>query len=80
MLICLCALSFVREVQLRGCFRAFDKDDSGTIDKHEVGAVFKEIGKTMTDADLTRCQQLMDADGDGQVNYEEFILFFFGKK
>lgn len=62
----------------RQVFRAFDKDDSGSINKDELKQVFKEMGKSFSDAELQRMVELCDSDGDGQINYDEFVEKIFG--
>ena len=38
--------------------------------------MFAEMGKHFSDAEVKRMIELMDKDGDGSVNYEEFIKHF----
>ena len=42
--------------------------------------MFTEMGKQFSEAELTRMVELMDKDGDGYVNYEEFIQHFCSGK
>jgi len=64
---------------MRSCFRGFDKDGSGSIDKEELAAALKESGSNLSDADVSRIIQLVDKDGSGTLDYEEFIAQVFGK-
>lgn len=70
----------IKEANMRSLFRGFDKNGDGNIDRSEIDAVFKEMGKTMSSSELQRCQQLMDKDGDEKVDYEEFMEYFFNRK
>jgi Ca2+-binding EF-hand superfamily protein len=63
---------------MRSLFRSFDKDGSGSIDRAELDAVFKEMGKSFTDDELKRMIQLADKDATGTLEYEEFIGYVFG--
>ncbi len=62
---------------MRQVFRDFDKDGSGNIDKAELDEVFKEMGKSFSEAELQRMVELCDTDGDGTIGYEEFITKVF---
>jgi Ca2+-binding EF-hand superfamily protein len=63
---------------MRSLFRSFDKDGSGSIDRAELDAVFKEMGKSFSDDELKRMIQLADKDASGTLEYEEFIAHVFG--
>lgn len=63
---------------MRSAFRAFDKDGSGSIDRHELHAVLNEFRQTYSEADAARLIELGDTDNSGCLNYEEFIARAFG--
>lgn len=67
-----------RAAVMRTCFRQFDKDGNGSIDRQELKTVFQEMGKHMSDAELERMVQLADKDSSGTIDYEEFIRYAFG--
>ena len=54
-------------------FRTFDEDNSGSIDIHELKALFQEIGQGCTDAELKRLMDKYDADGNGTLDWKEFL-------
>ena len=68
-----------REAAMRAVFRDFDKDGSGKIDAQELKAVFAEMGKTYSDAEMERMIQIADKDASGTLEYEEFIKHCFGR-
>ena len=58
---------------LREAFRIFDKDRSGYIDMKEIIAVTTTLGQALTQEELTQFMAEADLDGDGKLNYEEFV-------
>ena len=66
---------------LSSLFRRFDKNDSGRISASEFRDVFKRemrLGKTVTNEDIYNLVDEMDMNGDGLVDYREFLEFAFG--
>ncbi|KAI8504285.1 hypothetical protein Bbelb_183530 [Branchiostoma belcheri] len=57
-------------------FRMFDKDNSGYIDKDEIIQGMAQLGEQLTDEDAEEMLQECDTDGDGKINYEEFVKTF----
>jgi len=68
-----------KEANMRKCFRGFDVDGSGSIDRNELKNAMREYNSDMTDAEIDRLIQIVDKDGSGCINYEEFIAQVFGK-
>uniref|UniRef100_A0AAR2L5P2 Calmodulin n=1 Tax=Pygocentrus nattereri TaxID=42514 RepID=A0AAR2L5P2_PYGNA len=74
-------------------FSLFDKDGDGTITTKELGTVMRSLGQNPTEAELQDMINEVDADdeevdemireadidGDGQVNYEEFVQMMTAK-
>eukprot|EP00930_Biecheleria_cincta_P063492 TRINITY_DN4902_c0_g2_i1.p1 TRINITY_DN4902_c0_g2~~TRINITY_DN4902_c0_g2_i1.p1 ORF type:complete len:240 (-),score=51.41 TRINITY_DN4902_c0_g2_i1:42-761(-) len=56
-------------------FRVWDADESGKISQDELRAVVKAISPKLSDDELDIIFQVMDSDGDGNVDYSEFIRF-----
>merc|ERR1712196_515881 len=53
-------------------FNLFDDDQSGKISLRNLKGVAKELGETMTDAELLEMIERADNDQDGEINFEEF--------
>ena len=45
-------VSFYREAALRRIFSRYDRDGNGRIDRQELGAILKEMGKVFSDAEV----------------------------
>lgn len=54
-------------------FRLFDDDDSGAITLNDLLRVARELGETMTQAELKEMIDRADLDGDGVISPEEFV-------
>lgn len=61
------------EDDLREAFQLFDRDNNGYISKREMRFVMSSLGEQITDAGVDNMMREVDLDGDGRVNYEEFI-------
>ena len=55
-------------------FQVFDKDGKGFISPAQLRYVMTNIGNQLTSEEVDELIREVDCDGDGQVNYEEFIL------
>uniref|UniRef100_A0A674A4P1 Calmodulin n=1 Tax=Salmo trutta TaxID=8032 RepID=A0A674A4P1_SALTR len=79
--------------EFKEAFSLFDKDGDGTITTKELGTVMRSLGQNPTEAELQDMINEVDADdeevdemireadidGDGQVNYEEFVQMMTAK-
>ncbi|KAL4797618.1 hypothetical protein BDV19DRAFT_358393 [Aspergillus venezuelensis] len=61
------------EAELRSAFAVFDQDGSGTISADELRRVLTSIGDNVSDADVEEMLKLADVNGDGTIDYEEFV-------
>ncbi|XP_070556024.1 calmodulin-like protein 5 isoform X2 [Ptychodera flava] len=59
--------------KLMTAFKNMDKDGSGRLSKDEVTAALKEIGAYEDNEQVEQMIKDADADGDGKVNYAEFV-------
>ena len=53
-------------------FNLFDDDQTGKISLRNLKRVAKELGETMSDAELLEMIERADGDQDGEINPEEF--------
>jgi calmodulin len=51
----------------------FDKDGNGLITKQELLEGLNKLGETMTEKDVLELIEAADLDGDGNINFEEFV-------
>ncbi|KAM0946460.1 putative EF-hand domain-containing protein [Dioscorea sansibarensis] len=67
------------EEKLREAFRVFDKDQNGFISIAELCHVMTNLGEKLTDEEVDEMIRDADVDGDGQINYEEFVKVMMAK-
>lgn len=48
---------------------------SGTISTKEIATVMRHLGYQLSDAELERIVRTIDADGNGDIEFEEFLDF-----
>ncbi|POM68417.1 Ca2+-binding protein/EF-hand superfamily protein [Phytophthora palmivora] len=60
-------------------FNLFDDDQTGKISLRNLKRVAKELGETMTDAELLEMIERADTDQDGEINAEEFYAIMTKK-
>ncbi|XP_002982786.2 probable calcium-binding protein CML21 [Selaginella moellendorffii] len=60
--------------QVRGVFKKFDKDDSGTIDLEELKTCFRELQVEFTDTEVKAFHEESDMDKSKGVDFKEFII------
>jgi calmodulin len=61
------------EEEIINAFRVFDKNDSGIITASELKHVMTTIGDKLTDEEVDALIREADIDGNGNINYEEFV-------
>ena len=61
------------EEEIREAFRVFDQDGNGFISASELRHVMVSLGEKLTDIEVNEMIREADTDGDGQINYEEFV-------
>ena len=57
----------------------FDVDGGGTITAEELGEVMKSLGQKPTRAQLEAMVREIDADGDGAIDFPEFLTMMLRK-
>ncbi|GMP99236.1 hypothetical protein CsSME_00046786 [Camellia sinensis var. sinensis] len=63
------------EEEHKEAFRVFDKDQNGFILRH----VMTNLGEKLTDEEVDEMILEADIDGDGQINYDEFVKVMMAK-
>ncbi|XP_022974413.1 calmodulin-like protein 11 [Cucurbita maxima] len=59
--------------ELKEAFKVFDKDQNGFISATELRHVMINLGEKLTDDEVKQMIEEADLDGDGQVNFDEFV-------
>jgi len=59
--------------EAKEAFSLFDKDGDGTITTKELGTVLRALGQNPTEAELSDMINEVDADGNGTVDFPEFL-------
>ena len=54
-------------------FQLLDKNGDGKISKEEIKSVIKQCGGTLFDEEVEKVIKDVDKDGDGYLNYNEFL-------
>ncbi|KUJ23652.1 CaM, calmodulin [Mollisia scopiformis] len=60
-------------------FDQYDADKGGNITIEEFGRVMKKSGQNPTDEELAQIIKEVDLDGDGTINFDEFIAMMTGR-
>uniref|UniRef100_A0AAY4D941 EF-hand domain-containing protein n=1 Tax=Denticeps clupeoides TaxID=299321 RepID=A0AAY4D941_9TELE len=58
---------------IREAFRVLDRDGNGFISKQELGMAMRSLGYMPSEVELAIIMQRLDMDGDGQVDFDEFM-------
>ncbi|XP_077298572.1 calmodulin-alpha-like isoform X2 [Arctopsyche grandis] len=67
------------EDELREAFRVFDKNNDGMISSVELRHVMTNLGERLTEEEVDDMIREADLDGDGMVNYNEFVTILTSK-
>jgi calmodulin len=61
------------EEELIEAFKVFDRDGNGLISNVELQHVMASLGENVTMDEVDEMIKEADLDGDGYINYEEFV-------
>jgi calmodulin len=67
------------EDDLKEAFKMFDKDGNGKITAMELKSALETFGETITDEEAIKLINDADIDGDGSINYHEFVGIMMSK-
>ncbi|XP_019640276.1 PREDICTED: calmodulin-like [Branchiostoma belcheri] len=68
------------EEELKNAFKTFDKDGDGYITPAELRVVMTNLGEKLTDDEVDEMIHDADQDGDGKIDYDEFVQMMCGGK
>ncbi len=67
------------EEELLEAFKVFDRDGNGMITSHELRHVMTNLGQVLTPEEIEEMIKEADSDGDGEINYDEFVRMMMSK-
>lgn len=65
------------EEEMLEAFRVFDTDGNGSITADELRQIFVNLGEKLTEDEIADMIDEADTDGDGEINYQEFVTMMF---
>eukprot|EP00918_Siedleckia_nematoides_P002298 GHVU01005223.1.p3 GENE.GHVU01005223.1~~GHVU01005223.1.p3 ORF type:complete len:150 (+),score=37.62 GHVU01005223.1:178-627(+) len=67
------------EEELIEAFKVFDRDGNGYISAAELRHVMTNLGEKLSEDEVDEMIREADIDGDGQINYQEFVKMMMAK-
>ena len=67
------------EQEIINAFRVFDKDGNGLISKAQLTTILATLGDTLSNEEIEEMIIEADVDGDGFINYEEFVRMMMAR-
>jgi len=68
------------EQEMRSAFKVFDVDGSGTISPDEIFKLMASLGENLSEEEIKSMVKEVDSNGDGSIDYEEFVNFIRDNK
>lgn len=62
----------------QNCFRSFDRDNSGNIDRNELSTALSTFGYRLSDDLITLLMRKFDRHGRGTILFDDFIQCCIG--
>ncbi|CAM6074258.1 unnamed protein product [Sphagnum tenellum] len=70
-----CSRNARHKREMERLFATYDEDNDGHISRRELGSVMQKLGMEATDEELNCMLKSVDKNGDGLVDFEEFVDF-----
>ncbi|XP_035517483.1 calglandulin-like isoform X1 [Morone saxatilis] len=67
-----------QDAELRAAFKVFDKEAKGYIDWNTLKYVLMNAGEPLNEIEAEQMIREADKDGDGTIDYEEFVAMMTG--
>lgn len=67
------------EEEIKEAFKIFDRDGSGFISAAELRQIMTSLGENLTDDEIDEIIRETGQDGDGRIDYNEFVQLMMGK-
>lgn len=64
---------------IRTAFARYDEDTSGAIDACELRCLVQDLGGALTDSDVSAALRVLDSDGSGTIELDEFVRWWTHK-
>mmetsp|Transcript_91681 Transcript_91681/g.245611 ORF Transcript_91681/g.245611 Transcript_91681/m.245611 type:complete len:157 (-) Transcript_91681:85-555(-) len=61
--------------EMREAFMVFDRDKSGSVTASELKHVMNNLGEQVSDEEVENMIAEADADGDGELSFDDFLQF-----
>uniref|UniRef100_A0A8D0GPT7 Calglandulin n=1 Tax=Sphenodon punctatus TaxID=8508 RepID=A0A8D0GPT7_SPHPU len=68
-----------QDEELRAAFKVFDQEHKGYIDWNTLKYVLMNAGEPLNEQDAEMMMKEADKDGDGTIDYEEFVAMMTGE-
>ena len=66
-------LSAEQAAELKKAFTVMDANGDGVVTKDELKSLLKGLGEDVTDDVVDEMIKIADTDGDGKIQFEEFV-------
>jgi len=73
------SLSEEQIAEFKEAFSLFDRDGDGKITSKELGTVMRSLGQNPTEAELQDMINEVDTDGNGTIDFPEFLTMMARK-